>query len=227
MRLSSFATSTVEIALAAGMEFTSVDPDLACAEKIGPSGSLKCHGQRLVCAAAELRIVLIESAKIQVLSCFIYPQDNIAQPLYAMELVQLGAKPIVAVLDAVAPPGDLSLSFAKSMMARAHHSVADLQNATDPPPWFQDCRSGYDFFVRPNSSEDLRRMGLLHLSLVSDYLLALTISATRDQSAAVTFAEFSRHYKDHHAANSPGLPLMEKSFGSAWTEHFMQQFFFR
>jgi len=227
MRLSSFATCTTEIALAAGMERVSLEPDLASAEKTGSNGSLKCHGQSLFCATAELRMVLIESAKIQVLSCFIYPQENIALPLYAMELVQLGAKPIVAVLDAVAPPGDLSSSFAISMMARAHHSVADLQNATDPPPWFQDCRSGHDFFVRPDSSEDLRRMGLLHLCLVSDYLLALPMSAARDQSAAVAFGAFSRHYKDHHAANSPGLPLMEKSFGSAWTAHFMQQFFFR
>jgi len=227
MRLSSFATCTIEIALAAGMEQRSLNPDFASAEKIGPSGSLKCHGQTLFCGAAELRMVLIESSKIQVLSCFIYPQEDVARPLYAMELVQLGAKPIVAVLDAVAPPGDLSSGFAKSMMSRAHHSVADMKNATDPPPWFQDCRSGHDIFVRPNSSEDLRRMGLLHLCLVSDYLLALPAAATRDQSATQRFGEFCRHYKDHHAANSPGLPLMEKSFGSAWTEQFMQQIFFR
>jgi len=227
MRLSSFATCTAEIALAAGMEHVALEPSLAFAEKAGASGNLVCRGQSLTCEAAELRMVLIESAKIQVLSCFIYPKAAIALPLYAMELVQLGAKPIVAVLDAVAPAGDSSLSFATSMFTDAHRSVVDLENANDPPAWFQDCRSGHDFFVRPNRPEDLRRMGLLHLRLVSDYLLALPISGARDQPAAVAFEDFSRHYKDHHAVNSPGLPLMEKSFGSVWTAHFMQQYFFR
>ena len=65
-----------------------------------PSGLLQ-----LTCSAwrfnggGELRMAWISSPKIQVFTCFAYPGEQSSQAMYAMEFVQLGTRPIVAVLD--------------------------------------------------------------------------------------------------------------------------------
>ena len=226
MKLSDFLAGSTELASAAGFQQLSITPDLASVEKSLPSGTLRCDAQRWLGARAELRMVLIESPKIQVISCFVYPHADVALPLYAMELVQLGAKPIVAVIDAAAPLQDPAQPFTRHWLQQAHCAHADLINADDPPTWFQECRSGLDFFVRPSDLAELQRMGLLHLSLLTSYLQALPTAIQRSAIAALEFERFTRHYKDHHAAHSPGLPLMHKSFGPEWTARFMQQCFF-
>ena len=226
MKLSNFITSSAELASAAGLQQLRIAPDLASAEKSLPSGTLICEAQSWLGARAEMRMVLIESPKIQVISCFVYPHAELALPLYAMELVQLGAKPIIAVIDAAAPIQDPAQPFMRGWLQQAHDAHADLINADDPPPWFQECRSGLDFFVRPSDLAELQRMGFLHLSLLASYLQALPTAIQRSAIAALEFERFTRHYKDHHAAHSPGLPLMHKSFGPEWTERFMQQCFF-
>ena len=227
MKLSSLLACTTELARIANFQQQSLAPDLASAEKSLPSGTLSCQAQSWLSSSAELRVVMLESPKIQVISCFVYPHADVALPLYAMELVQLGAKPIVAVLDAVAPTQDPALSIANSWLNQAHGAHADLANADDPPLWFQQCRSGVDFFVRPSDQAQWQSMGLLHIRLLTSYLQALATAAPRSAVAAAEFERFTRHYKDHHAEHSPGLPLMHKSFGPQWTERFMQQCFFR
>lgn len=226
MSLSNLLDCSLDMAAVAGLRPLVLDAEMAYAEKTLPSGNLSCRAQRWRCAAAELRVAWLESPKIQVLSCFVYPVSHVALPLYAMELVQLGAKPIIAVIDAVAPAQDPAQAFARACLAEAHAAHPELQNADDPPDWFQDCRSGVDFFVRPASQTEFAQMGSLHVSLLMSYLKALPAAARRTPSETAAFEHFSRHYKDHHAANSPGLPLMHKSFGPAWTERFMQQCFF-
>ncbi len=226
MTLNSVLERSTELAVAAGFRRKPLDPELAQAEKPLPSGNLSCNAQSWEADAAELRVVSIESPKIQVISCFVYPHSAIALPLYAMELVQLGAKPIVAVIDAVAPAHDPAQAIAQNWLEQAHCVYADLKNADDPPPWFQACRSGLDFFIRPGDQTELRRVGSLHVELLGRYLHAIPDASQRTVAAAHRYEEFSRHYKDHHAANSPGLPLMQKSFGPQWTERFMQQCFF-
>jgi hypothetical protein len=226
VKLANLLTHSTDLARAAGFQQLNIATDLSCAEKSLPSGTLSCNAQRWLGENAELRVVMIESPKIQVISCFVYPHASVALPLYAMELVQLGAKPIVAVIDAVAPAQDPAQSFNHEWLGQARSANADLQNADDPPEWFQECRSGLDFFVRPSDQAEMQRMALLHNSLLMRYLRALPAAARRSALAAGEFEAFARHYKDHHAAHSPGLPLMHKSFGPDWTERFMQQCFF-
>ena len=227
MKLSNFLVSSAELASAAGFQQLNIPPDLASVEKVLPSGTLSCKAQSWLGARAEMRMVVIESPKIQVISCFVYPQVEFALPLYAVELVQLGAKPIIAVIDAVAPIQDPAQTFTRNWLEQAHLAHADLLNADDLPEWFKECRSGLEFFVRPSDQAELQRMGLLHVSLLMSYLQVLPAASQRSPIAATAFERFTRHYKDHHAAHSPGLPLMHKSFGPEWTKAFMQQCFFR
>jgi len=227
MRLAQLVDLSASLAGAAGLQAVEIDPALASAEKVQASGSLRCVAQTFANASTEVRMVLIESAKIQVISCFVYPQPELALPLYAMELVQLGAKPIVAVIDAVVPAGDPAGDWTQTWLKQAHAAVPHWINASDPPDWFAECRSGLDFFLRPASAEALLQAGVMHVNLFASYLNHALAAGSRDSQQAHAFSQFARHYKDHHAANSPGLPLMTKSFGPEWTDRFMQQCFFK
>lgn len=177
-------------------------------------------------AGHEARMALIRSPKIEIVTAFLYPAAGVAAPLYAMELVRLGPKPVVAVMDCAAPPQDPVHAEAQALLAAVRAEAPALVQAQDPPDWFVEARSGADLFYRPADGAALHRAGLLHLSLWSTLLLRLQRAAPRSPQAARDFAAFTRHYKDHHRAHSPGIPLLSKCFGADWTAGYLADCFF-
>lgn len=174
----------------------------------------------------EARLALIRSPKIEIVTAFLYPAAARIAPLYAMELVRLGPKPIVAVMDCAAPPEDPCCASAQALLAAVRSEAPRLVQADDPPDWFVEARSGADLFFRPADVAALQQAGLLHLSLWTTLLLRLDTAPARDASAAAAFAAFTRHYKDHHRAHSPGIPLLSKCFGADWTAGYLADCFF-
>ncbi|MCU0754395.1 MAG: hypothetical protein MUE46_04640 [Xanthomonadales bacterium] len=175
----------------------------------------------------EARLALICSPKIEIVTTFLYPIAGRSAPLYAMELVRLGPKPVVAVMDCAAPADDPSLMEAQALLAAVRREAPGLVQADDPPDWFVEARSGADLFFRPKDVAALHRAGLLHLSLWTTLLLRLAAAPAREVDAALAFASFARHYKDHHRMHSPGIPLLTKCFGGDWTAGYLADCFFR
>ncbi len=193
-----------------------------------PSGEVAIdtwiHGHA---AGHEARLALIRSPKIEIITAFLYPAATCSVPLYAMELVRLGPKPVVAVMDCAGPPDDPGLPAAHALLAAVRAEAPDLPPAEDPPDWYAEARSGADLFLRPASVAGLHRAALLHLSLWSTLLLRLELASPRTAAAASAFATYTRGYKDHHRRHSPGIPLLTKCFGVDWTAGYLSDCFFR
>lgn len=193
----------------------------------GPSGSLSIESYRYgIGDFGELRAASIRSTKIDIVTMFFYPQPKLELPVYAMEFVQLGKKPIVAVMDAVAPANSKANSEAEAVFLGAREMIPGLVNDEQVPPWFAECRSGWDVFVRPADPAQFDQLAELHLRICSDLIALMSNCTARSVAEIGAFSDFVHAYRVHHHVNSPGLPLMRKSFGEDWTLRFMRDWFF-
>ncbi len=191
-------------------------------------GSLAISSCRYnVGSVGEFRAASIRSGKIDIITMFFYPAEHFALPIYAMEFVRLGARPIVAVIDAVAPDQERATrAFAKRCFDLARLTRPHLINDGDAPGWFEECRSGWDVFIRPTGLEPFAEVESVHFEVWGRICSEMESPRRRSGEEVSTFVAFSRNYKHHHHVNSPGLPLMNKSFGEAWTGRFMAEWFF-
>lgn len=174
-------------------------------------------------AGGELRSVHIHGPRIEIINLFHFPSPDRALPVYAMEFVLFGRRPIVGVIDAK-PLTDhpYAQTLWQNTLSNAHAAFPDLLRADDPPPWYEECRSGLDFFTRPEAVNGLGRLLSCHARVWSS-LAAAELDAPRlDPSASASHALSLNHYKDHHRINSPGLPFLHRTFGPEWTDRFLR-----
>ncbi|PTQ89276.1 hypothetical protein [Agitococcus lubricus] len=188
-------------------------------------GSLNLHSQAyLLKEYGELRSVVIQSSKIEIISCFFYPFAQWDLPIYAMEFVSLAKKPIVGVLDLPCLSGTAHLpaqAFMANLLAKYQ-----FQLSTDYPDWYKECRSGYDIFTRPENHAVFERLSQAHRDILDE------IPQFAAQASLLSAVDLNAHrqqiksYQEHHLVNSPGLPLMNNLFGQAWTSAFLEEWFF-
>ena len=173
----------------------------------------------------ELRWVHIYSPKINVLTLFFYPHPRWQLPVYCMELVVFSAQPIVAMLDTVCLiPMSCDETIGQFMTA-AHKNHPELLQATDTPDWFEQCRSGQDFFIRPQNDDEMNKLSKIHLTIISSIQVLLVEASLFSEFDAARHQDSLQAYKNHHRQHSPGLRLMNRSFGEQWTADYMNYFF--
>lgn len=212
----------------AGFVSSIVPDEYASARHALPSGEVAIDTWIEVHPAGhEARMALIRSPKIEIVTAFLYPAATCAVPLYAMELVRLGPRPVVAVMDCAAPAEDPAMPAARALLDAVRAEAPDLLPADDPPDWYTQSRSGADLFQRPASVADLHRAALQHLLLWGTLLLRVECAGPRSVAAAAAFSAFVSRYKDHHRTHSPGIPLLTKCFGADWTASYLSGCFFR
>jgi hypothetical protein len=111
-------------------------------------------------------------------------------------------------------------------LQQTHQSYSQLENAGDPPDWYSACRSGDDFFIRPKDLPELETAmeACLHVWVQMIAIIQQpTILASSDTEL---HGRLIQEYKRHHRENSPGLPLLIRSFGPTWTHEYLSQYFF-
>jgi len=166
---------------------------------------------------AQARGVYIHAPKIEIVNLFLFPQAQ--GPGYALEFVVLGGKPVVAVMDMpVLDDLPATQHQAQAWMAQAH-ALYPVANSEHPPAWYAQCRSGMDFFLRPQTLETF-----ILLTEVHDFLWARLLSYPFTPGAQPTLGWSA--YKTHHCQHSPGRALLVKTFGTQWTEYFLRQVLF-
>lgn len=176
----------------------------------------------------ELRGVCIRSPKIDIITLFFFPAPRWQLPVFAMEFVVLGPRPIVGVIDACTLLPGLGCSVpVTAALRRAHARFPQLVQGDDPPGWYQECRSGEDFFVRPSDLDQLAQLGQAHLQVWSEVLELLADPQPLAPELIDHHQKNIQGYKHHHRINSPGLKLMNRSFGPEWTERYMRGYLFR
>lgn len=177
----------------------------------------------LLPTGGELRSVHIHGPRIEIINLFHFPSAARALPVYAMEFVLFGSRPIVGVIDAK-PLNDHPYAHKvwQEILTDAHASFPDLVRADDPPPWYEECRSGLDFFTRPEDVNGLRRLLDCHASVWSRLTAAEVASPCLDAESTAAHSAELAEYKDHHRVNSPGLPFLHRTFGPEWTDRFLR-----
>lgn len=177
------------------------------------------------CSYGQLRSVYIQSPKVEIFNLFFFPKDENESPVYAMEFVRMGVRMIVAVIDVVGDPDKSSAaSYATSIIAPHRERYSSIPQGDDPPEWFQECRSGCDFFVRPSGVDQMLALEKAHYAVFSSYIQTRAEWPNSDRIA--TGVTWQARYKSHHAANSPGLPFLNRTFGEDWTQEFLHQHLF-
>jgi hypothetical protein len=174
----------------------------------------------LLGAFGELRTVHILSDKIEIVNLFFFPAAQYALPVYALDFVIIGQRPMVGVVDMICLAGaDNAQAEIRALMQQAHQKFP-LQQADEPPAWYQTCRSADDFFTRPPDVDGMRALQRVHQWLwtqLTQILLSKRVAAAADKTR---HANALRFYKDHHRENTSS-PLLKTSFGAAWTEQFL------
>lgn len=180
----------------------------------------------------EMRAVLIQAPKINIINIFFFPHPHWDLPVYAMEFVVLGHKPIVAVIDAFSLfPQAVSVSAISinNILKQAHKDFQHLKQASDLPSWYQECRSGQDFFVRPQNEHELLQLTHAHLQIwkaLMNLLPQAQDSKLQQASINAKHANALKLYKHHHRDNTPGLKLLQQKFGQQWTQEFLRDYLF-
>lgn len=201
----------------------------AVASRPLPQGELRLENRFIAIEhGGELRAVLIHAPKIDIVTLFFFPLAVRALPVFAMEFVVLGQQPVVAVIDAPCLTVDATAQAATAHVLRAAHAACpDVLAADDPPDWYQNCRSGLDFFIRPRDMAELERLGTVCLNVLAGIIEQFQTAAWLSATAAAEHAERLQAYKDHHRQHSPGLPLLQRHFGAAWTADYLAEHLFR
>lgn len=173
----------------------------------------------------ELRWVHIYAPKINVLTLFFFPYHRWQLPVYCMELVVFSAHPIVAMLDTVCLTAMNCSNTVEQFMSAAHQAHPELQQATDTPDWIEDCRSGQDFFIRPQNDNEMLALEKIHLALLTPIKALIAEAPLFTDQDAQTHQHCLQSYKNHHRLHAPGLRLMNRSFGEQWTADYINYFF--
>lgn len=173
------------------------------------------------------RSVYITNGKVEIVNIFFFPQPEIDAPIYAMEFVRFGPKGVVGVID-IAPDGisPESATAGRELLIRSHQAHPLLVNGDDPPAWYEECRSGDDFFVRPDSPLAFLELCEAHQSLWQEYVSLVAAAPVLGGDSRKRHAQAIAAYMDHHRLNSPGLPLLHRTFGEDWTDHFLRHYLF-
>ncbi len=173
----------------------------------------------------ELRIVHIHSPKINVLTLFFFPHCRWQLPVYCMELVVFSAQPIVAMLDSLCLMPMACNNAVHQFMTAAHDAYPQLLQAGDTPDWFEQCRSGQDFFIRPQNNDEMDTLSAVHSALLPSLKTLLQQAHPFAASDAENHQRCLQDYKQHHRIHAPGLRLMNRSFGEQWTTDYLNILF--
>lgn len=218
-------------ALCAGLTPLDVPPAWRAHSAERPGGAVHLHYERHGNPQGmDLRFMRLSSAKIEVQTLFVYPAPACAQPVLAAETVSLGGKAQILVLDtpwlaALPDATAASAPYAWASAVQRLQQQQQLANSANIPAWYTDCRSGHDVFLRPDHALVATQFGRYAHAVSQLCQNAWATAATLDAAQTQAHRAALAHYRQHHHAHSPGVPLMSRCFGADWASGFMAAFF--
>lgn len=191
------------------------------------SGNLSLRASRhAVGKVAELRAVDIAGPRLAIVNVFAYPSNPAVLPVFVAEFVRFGERGVVAVID-LKWVGDASArapAWAEATLRGVHQDFAPLPYLENAPAWYQECRSGYDLFLRPQTQSDFDRVLELYRLVWRTY--AAHLEATEPTEADPADLAAMREYQEHHRDAFPGRPFLERVFGKEWARDFLETIYF-
>lgn len=208
-------------------QWQDLPPDIAHVSRAEQQGELSLTNQFLtVPGIGELRSVSVISAKVAIVNIFFFPEADQQLPVYAVEFVSLSARPIVAVIDARCLLTADCEKQVTLLLQQARSGLYYLSPETEMPEWYLAARSGDDIFVRTPTVAQMTDLMALHLQIWQALMPVLSNPQRYTPEKSRLHAQKLQDYKDQHRLNSPGIPLLNRSFGQQWTQHYLKNYLF-
>lgn len=170
----------------------------------------------------QARTVLIESKTSQIFNVLFYPDNSNNLPLFAAELLLVQDVPRLFFVDLPCP--DASIIIEQQVQSATKSLRQTYQRwayAEAAPNWAAGYSAGNYLYSRPGTTEassDLSAAYLGYLDLWLDF--QATVTQASNSSPGPELQEFKRLQR----TESPGVGYLEKFFGPAWTQSFLQDF---
>lgn len=179
-----------------------------------------------------VRMVYIHGAKNQIINTWIFPNRPDHMPVFAAELIAVGAEVRVVFVDIQVPVvrtrsilDDVSL-LTNGIAAR----YLDLACNEAPPMWATESSQGHFTYARNVPVSQLCRVEECYQAYLDAYLNAFTNRITgtglSDRKRDESVLDELHKYQHHHMESSPGNKFLSKLFGADWTDSFMREFLF-
>jgi hypothetical protein len=211
-----------------GVEEESLPEPFAQAKRMESQGELLLRNRffRLP-GLGELRSASIVSPKINIANLFFFPEPRQQLPVYANEFVVLGSKPIVAVIDAKCLLPSCCSEQVETILQNMHFQNPQFRQDVGTPNWYNEERSGRDFFIRPGSLEEMAEIIQLNEFIWREIVSLFVQPTAYVDTISDLHAKRLRAYKDNHRLHSPGIPMLIRCFGEDWTSAYLADYFFK
>ena len=196
----------------------------AFASLVSAQGATLTFEDHLYLGRFSWRMVHLATPRAEMLNILVFPESESAAPIFVCELMTFTHKPVVGVID-LAPFDQTSTQVSKTILESAHQQFARLVSSVDRPDWYEDCRSGHDFFVRPENFTQLTELQLA-AEFVWDLLLKTQAKIDIPARGLETPAKII-NYKSHHLTHNPGRPFLHRLFGPELSEEFLSRHLYR
>jgi phycocyanobilin:ferredoxin oxidoreductase len=175
----------------------------------------------------EFRKLHLELARVgtnlDILHCVMFPRSDFALPMFGTDLVGGRGQISAAIVDLspIAADHQLPVSYQQSLQAFPQHP---FQQPRELPDWGH-IFSEFCLFVRPaDAAEETAFVSHVGEVLKLHCQQATATSATPERQAEILQGQ--RYYCTQQQQNDKTRRVLEKAFGSEWTEHYMSTLLF-
>ncbi len=176
---------------------------------------------------AEGRCALIYSERIEILNLMIFPWASERLPVFASELILMGGRVQVAVVDWQMPEGADALSGADAAELAGLHGkwAGTLTPGGALPGWAERHFTPFCIYTRPRTEDETRAVQGAFVEYLSRWLNRCR-GRWGDKKMEWCGGPALNDYLHHHVENTPGRPFLSKVFGEAWAERYFREFMY-
>ncbi len=192
----------------------------------------KLEGEKLRIAnrcyqAPQFRKLHLELARVgnslDILHCVMFPNPDYALPMFGTDLVGGRGQISAAIVDLspISPDRQLPSSYQSALQTLA---LPNFSQPRDLPTW-GDIFSEFCVFIRPaNAAEETAFIEHVGMMLRIHCQQAAATVATPEQRSEILLGQ--RRYCTQQQQNDKTRRVLEKAFGTEWTDHYMSTLLF-
>lgn len=178
-------------------------------------------------SGAEGRCALIHSNRIEIINLMIFPEDASSIPIFASEIILMGGKVSVAVIDwqMAGGPHEMAEEDERRLEVLNSSWSRGLTHGGAFPDWALQHFSPHCIYARPKTAHETTGIQNAFVGYLTAWFrfcarrMGVIPSYHRDKSLL-------DHYVNHHVEHTPGRPFLSKVFGTEWAESYFRHFMY-
>lgn len=174
-------------------------------------------------SGASARCAIIGGPKVEIINLMIFPKQS-EVPVFASEIILLGSKIHVAVVDHQAVKHNSAILFEIGRILLPLHRKysAVLTGGGGLPDWAKEHFTPWCIYTRPSGASETPTVCesfCEYLNIWLEHWLPRLNSYDQDHSLV-------NQYLNHHLVNTPGRLFLGKGFGVDWAESYLHEFMY-